>query len=100
MPSVASRTSRTGCDIHWEARHREMTMTQVQAYTAQPNGLVVPAQRRQQGLSIMTFGHMKQGKTSWGDTGPAPRFILDVENAAYWTPSRKIYWNPLRETVP
>jgi len=78
-----------------------------QAYYTQPNGLVVaqpyvavPAQRRQQGLSLGVFAPPKTGKSSLGDTGPRPTLILDVETASFWTPSRKIYWDPQRETVP
>jgi hypothetical protein len=70
-----------------------------QAYT-QPNGYAPPARRRQQGLSLLVQAHQKVGKSSLGDTGPAPRLILDVETASFWTPSRKIYWDPKRETCP
>lgn len=73
-------------------------MTQVAAYGAVPvNG---QASRRQQGISLMVHGFQKQGKSSIADSGPRPVICLDVEVASYWTPSRKIYWNPLRETVP
>lgn len=76
-----------------------------QTYYTQPNGLAVaapyvPAQRRQQGLSLGVFAPPKRGKSSLGDTGPRPTLILDVEASSFWTPSRKIYWNPQRETVP
>jgi hypothetical protein len=70
-----------------------------QAY-AQPNGYAQPARRRQQGLSLLVQAHQKMGKSSLGDTGPRPTLILDVETASFWTPSRKIYWDPQRETCP
>jgi len=57
-------------------------------------------QRRQQGISAMIHGLPKAGKSSLADSGPRPTLILDVENSGYWTPSRKLYWDPLRETVP
>lgn len=68
---------------------------------ALPNGSYTPTrQRSQQGLSVMVHAPKKTGKSSFGDSGPRPVLVLDVENAAFWTPSRKIYWNPARETCP
>lgn len=66
---------------------------QVQAYRQ-------PAVRRAQGLSFLVHALAKAGKSSFGDSGPRPRIILDVEGTSYWTPSEKIYWDPLRQTVP
>lgn len=68
----------------------------------QPNGLAVAQlpPKRQQGLSVMVHAPAKHGKSSFGDSGPRPTLILDVETAVTWTPSRKIYWNPARETCP
>jgi AAA domain len=77
-------------------------MTMPQQY--QPNfaGAVALAQpaRKQQGISLLVHGASKKGKSSLADSGPRPTMILDVEGTAYWTPSRKVYWDPLRETVP
>jgi hypothetical protein len=73
------------------------------AYVAQQayaNGQQAQLRRVLQGLCLLIQGHPKQGKSSVADTGPVPRLCLDVETAALWTPSRKISWNPLRETVP
>jgi len=73
--------------------------------TVQPQQLWVPGQqpprtRKQQGLSFLFHGHSKAGKSSLADSGPRPRLTLDVEGSAYWTPSEKTYWDPLREPVP
>lgn len=80
-----------------------MTMQTWQQYH-QPNALVMPngqpTRRRAQGLSLLVHGHAKAGKSTLADSGPPPRFTLDVEGSTYWTPSPKIYWDPLRETVP
>jgi hypothetical protein len=80
-----------------------MTMTQMAfqaqaSYYSQPDG-PQPAKRKQ-GLTMAVFGHQKQGKSSFGDSGPRPVLMLDVEASGTWTPSAKIYWNPQRETVP
>ena len=70
----------------------------------QQAGQAVPAafapRKKQQGLSVMVHGWQKQGKSSFGDSGPRPTLILDVETAGFWTPSRKIYWDPRRESCP
>jgi hypothetical protein len=57
-------------------------------------------ERRAQGLSFLVHGAAKAGKSTFADSGPGPRLIVDVEGTSYWTPSRKIYWNPDRETPP
>jgi len=70
-----------------------------------PNGLAVAsavtqARRKVQGPSILVHAPQKRGKSSMADSGPRPVLILDVETASFWTPSRKIYWEPKRETCP
>lgn len=77
-------------------------MTQVATvYGATPNGHYQQGQRHlAQGLCGLVHAPQKHGKSSWADSGPRPVLVLDVEQAAFWTPSRKIYWNPARETVP
>lgn len=52
------------------------------------------------GLSMIEFGGPKVGKSTLGDTTPAPRLILDAEGGSRFTPSRKITWDPLRAPVP
>jgi hypothetical protein len=52
------------------------------------------------GLSFLVHAPSKAGKSSFGDTVPAPRFILDVEGGSRFTHSRKRYWDPSREPVP
>lgn len=73
-------------------------------YAGQPAfGLVVPNRqpgRRVQGISTLVQGLAKAGKSSLGDSGPQPRLIVDIEGTSFWTPSRKIYWNPQAEPVP
>jgi hypothetical protein len=72
-------------------------MTQVQAYARANGSAAVPAV---QGLASFWHGEQKAGKSSLTDTGPEPRLTLDVENAAIWTPSRKVVWEPARQPVP
>jgi hypothetical protein len=56
--------------------------------------------RRLQGISALVYGFAKAGKSSLADSGPVPRLILDIEGTSFWTPSRKIYWQPEYEPVP
>lgn len=54
------------------------------------------------GLAFLIHGPSKAGKSWLSDTAPAPRLILDSEggNAIRWTPSRKIYWDPVTQAPP
>lgn len=56
--------------------------------------------RQPQGLSLLVHAPAKFGKSTLADSGPVPRLILDIEGTSYWTPSRKIFWDPMRETPP
>lgn len=80
-------------------------MAQVQAQQMQrlaaagaPVGL--NGQRKKQGLSFLLHADAKAGKSTLADSGPAPRLIMDIEGTAYWTPSRKVYWNPMQSPPP
>jgi hypothetical protein len=57
-------------------------------------------QRRVQGISTLIHGDAKAGKSTLADSGPRPRLIVDIEGTSLWTPSRKIYWNPMTEQPP
>lgn len=59
-----------------------------------------PQRRRAQGLSFLVHGLAKAGKSTFADSGPRPTMIIDVEGSSFWTPSRKIYWNPMTEPIP
>lgn len=59
-----------------------------------------PQVRRMQGLSFLVHGMPKAGKSTFADSGPVPRLSLDVEGSSFWTPSRKIYWDPMRQPPP
>lgn len=81
-----------------------MTVQPHQLWTPQQNGQYAPPPQRPrrsgQGLSFLFHGHSKAGKSTLSDSGPVPRLTLDVEGSSYWTPSEKVYWDPLREPVP
>ena len=66
------------------------------AAATQANG----QQRQLRGFSMVVHADPKMGKSSAADSGFRPVLCMDAEAAATWTPSRKRYWNPLRETVP
>lgn len=52
------------------------------------------------GLNMILFGPSKSGKSTLGDTAPAPRVVLDAEAGSRFTPSRKRLWNPIAEPPP
>jgi hypothetical protein len=58
------------------------------------------ARQRKQGLSFLLHAPAKAGKSSLADSGPAPRLIMDIEGTSWLTPSRKAYWDPMREPPP
>jgi len=59
-----------------------------------------PAGRRMQGICCLFHAFAKQGKSCVADSGWPPRLTMDLEGGAFWTPSRKVYWEPARETCP
>jgi hypothetical protein len=52
------------------------------------------------GISMIAYGPSKSGKSTLGDTTPAPRLVLDAEMGSRFTPSKKIKWDPTRERPP
>jgi hypothetical protein len=53
------------------------------------------------GISILIHGPAKSGKTSFADTAPAPRLLLDVESGGSdFTPSTKTHWDPKKDKPP
>lgn len=77
-----------------------MTAQQYAPAPAPAPAPAAPPQRKAQGLSFLVHGLPKAGKSTFADSGPTPRLVLDVEGSSYWTPSRKVYWDPLREPPP
>lgn len=53
-----------------------------------------------EGISMIAYGPSKGGKSTLGDTTPAPRLVLDAEMGSRFTPSRKTKWDPVREAPP
>lgn len=51
-------------------------------------------------LSILVHADTKIGKSTFGNTTPAPRVILDAEAAYRFLPGVKIFWDPMREEPP
>jgi hypothetical protein len=51
-------------------------------------------------LTLLVHGPAKAGKTTFAETAPAPRLVLDAEGGTRFTPSRKKSWDPLTETPP
>lgn len=53
-----------------------------------------------QGISVLVHGPAKQGKSRLGNTGPAPRLIIDSEAGSRFVPVPKRWWDPNREPPP
>lgn len=52
------------------------------------------------GLSILVHADTKVGKSTFGNTSPAPRLLLDAEAAHRFLEGKQIYWDPLTEAPP
>nr|DAK58916.1 MAG TPA: AAA domain protein [Caudoviricetes sp.] len=51
-------------------------------------------------LSILVHADTKVGKSTFANTAPAPRLLLDAEAAARFLPGRKVMWDPMTEQPP
>jgi hypothetical protein len=51
-------------------------------------------------MSILVHSLAKVGKTSLGETAPAPRLFLDAEMGATHLASRKVFWDPNKYAPP
>lgn len=51
-------------------------------------------------LSILIHADTKVGKSTFGNTAPAPRLLLDTESAARFLDGRQVAWNPMAQTPP
>ncbi len=49
---------------------------------------------------LLLFGDPKVGKTSFAETAPGPRLILDAEGGTDWLATKTIPWNPLDGPPP
>ena len=51
-------------------------------------------------LSILVHADTKVGKSTFANTSPAPRLLLDAEAAYRFLPGTKVFWDPMREAPP
>lgn len=51
-------------------------------------------------ISILVYGPPGVGKTTFAETAPGPRLLLDAEGGARFTPSRKVIWDPSQYGPP
>lgn len=51
-------------------------------------------------MSILVHSDTKVGKSTFGNTTPAPRLLLDAEAAYRFLPGVKVFWDPLTEAPP
>lgn len=55
---------------------------------------------RGRALSILVHADTKTGKSTFANTAPAPRLLLDAEAAYRFLPGTKVFWDPMRENPP
>jgi hypothetical protein len=55
---------------------------------------------RGRSLSILIHADTKVGKSTFANTAPAPRLLIDAEAAHRFLPGRKVYWDPMRDGPP
>lgn len=51
-------------------------------------------------LSILVHADTKVGKSTFANTVPAPRLLLDAEAAYRFLPGAKIFWDPMTQEPP
>jgi len=51
-------------------------------------------------ISIIVHADTKVGKSTFANTAPAPRLILDAEAAYRFLPGKKVFWDPMRDAPP
>lgn len=51
-------------------------------------------------LSILVHADTKVGKSTFANTAPAPKLLLDAEAAARFLPGEKVLWDPMTEEPP
>lgn len=51
-------------------------------------------------MSILVHSDTKVGKSTFGNTAPAPRLLLDAEMAYRFLPGTKVFWDPNVEQPP
>lgn len=51
-------------------------------------------------MSILVHGDTKVGKSTFANTTPPPRLILDAEAAYRFLPGNKVFWDPTAEAPP
>lgn len=55
---------------------------------------------RGRSLSILVHADTKVGKSTFANTAPAPRLLLDAEAAHRFLPGIKVFWDPMRDAPP
>ena len=61
---------------------------------------VGPPIARGRAMSILIHSDTKVGKSTFGNTSPAPRLLLDAEMAYRFLPGAKTFWDPMTEAPP
>lgn len=61
---------------------------------------IAPNTIRGRALSVLVHAATKVGKSTFGNTTPVPRLLLDAEAAYRFLPGKKVFWDPTREAPP
>jgi hypothetical protein len=59
-----------------------------------------PPVKRGRAMSILVHSDTKVGKSTFGNTAPAPRLLLDAEMAYRFLPGNQVFWDPNTEAPP
>jgi hypothetical protein len=51
-------------------------------------------------MSILVHADTKVGKSTFGNSTPAPRLLLDAEMAYRFLPGEKVFWDPISQAPP
>lgn len=51
-------------------------------------------------ISIIIHSDTKVGKSTFANTTPSPRLLLDAEAAYRFLPGKKVFWDPIRDAPP
>ncbi len=51
-------------------------------------------------ISVLVHADTKVGKSTFANTAPAPRLLLDAEAAYRFLPGNKVFWDPMTEAPP
>ena len=55
---------------------------------------------RGRAISVLVHADSKAGKSTFANSTPAPRLLIDAEMAYRFLPGTKVFWDPMRDSPP